>query len=233
MGPLPDDTPEPEDAPPPARILKRRRTIALLRIVLPLAALLLIAAVVVWPKFQGQDRAGFKLNLADVSPTEVEQLTMVKPRFVGRDSKQQPYTITALSATQDHPGADLVHLDHPQADITLESSAWASVTAIRGTYAQKDQILDLDGDINVFHDSGYEFHTEKAEVDLAHDTIDGTVPVRGQGPGGTLEAQGGFTILDHGQTVLFHGPAKMTINPSVKGLTAPPAPKAEPQGSAR
>jgi lipopolysaccharide export system protein LptC len=232
MGPLPTDTPDPGDAPrPPAKLLKRRRTVALLRIMLPLAALLLATLVIVWPKFQGQDRASFKLGSAGTDPKEVEQLTMMKPRFVGLDSKQQPYTVTALSATQDKPGADLIMLDHPQADITLEGGAWATATANSGAYAQKDQILDLAGDINVFHDSGYEFHTEQAELDLANDTMDGTVPVTGHGPGGTIEAAHGFTVLDHGRTVLFHGPAKLTINPGVKGVTAAPAPPGSPSKS--
>jgi lipopolysaccharide export system protein LptC len=245
MGPPPDDVPEPgapdepggppelgEPRRPPSGLAARRRLVVLLRVALPLAALLLIALVVVWPHFQDQDRAGFALNPASVDPREVEQLTMVKPRFVGRDSKEEPYTLTAISATQDHPGADLIHLDHPQADITLSGGSWAIVTALKGTYAQKDQILDLEGDIAVFHDSGYEFHTQKAEVDLAHNTINGVVPVTGQGPGGTIEAENGFTILDNGGTVLFHGPAKTTLNPRAKGLTTAPS-RNRPQGSAR
>lgn len=245
MGPLPDDTPErgepkePGEPPepgearrPPSGLAARRRLVILLRVALPLAALLLIALIVVWPHLQGQDRAGFTLTPASVDPREVEKLTMVKPRFVGRDSKEEPYTLTAISATQDHPGADLIHLDHPQADITLSGGSWAIVTALKGTYAQKDQILDLDGDIAVFHDSGYEFHTQKAEVDLAHNTVNGVVPVSGHGPGGTIEAENGFTILDNGGTVLFHGPAKMTLNPGVKGLATAP-PKGQPQERAR
>lgn len=218
-GPLPSDAPNPGEASRAATaLLKRRRLVTLLRVTLPLAALLLAALVIVWPKLQNHERSGFKLAPSSTDSKEVEQLTMVKPRFVGLDSKQQPYTVTAFSATQDHPGADIIRLDHPQADITLDGGAWATVTALSGNYAQKDQILDLKGDINVFHDSGYEFHTEQAELDLAHNTIDGNVPVTGHGPGGTIDAVG-FTIIDRGQTVLFHGPAKLVINPGVKGLT--------------
>jgi lipopolysaccharide export system protein LptC len=196
--------------------IKHRRLVTLLRIALPMAALLLAAIVIAWPKLQNRERSSFSLTPTHADPKEVEQLTMVNPRFVGLDTKQQPYTVTAKSATQDRPGADIIVLDHPQADILLESGSWVTVTGLKGRYAQKAQILDLAGNIEVFHDAGYEFHTERAQVDLANDTINGDVPVNGHGPGGTIDAQG-FMILDHGQTVIFTGDSKLHLNPGAQG----------------
>lgn len=241
-GPLPNpempgpETPEPSDA---ARLtsFKHQRLVALLRIALPLATLLLATLVIAWPKFQNRERTGFTLSPTLADPKEVEQLTMVNPKFVGLDSKQQPYTVTARSANQDRPGADLVLLDRPQADITLESGAWITVTALNGRYTQKEQLLDLMGDINLFHDSGFEFHTEQAEIDLANNTMSGDVPVTGHGPAGTIDSDG-FMVLDHGQTVLFTGHAKLHINAGAKSVAAPkkstvPAARAPTTGGTR
>jgi len=218
-GPLPSLEPPRADrageTTPPIRIV-RRRYVTLLRIALPLAALLLAALVIAWPQLQNRERTGFSLTPTRTDPKELEQLTMVNPRFVGLDSKQQPYTVTAKSATQERAGADLILLDYPQADILLDNGAWATVTGRYGRYSQKEQILDLEGDINVFHDAGYEFHTEQAQVDLANDTIAGDVPVTGHGPGGTIDANG-FMILDHGQTVIFTGDSKLHLNPGSQG----------------
>jgi lipopolysaccharide export system protein LptC len=197
----------------------RRRYVTLLRIALPMAALMLAALVIAWPQIQNRERVAFSLAPTGNDSKEVEQLTMVNPRFVGLDSKQQPYTVTAKSATQERAGADLILLDHPQADILLDGGAWVTVTGRTGRYSQKQQILDLEGDIDVFHDSGYEFHTEKAQIDLANDTINGDVPVTGHGPGGAIDAQG-FMILDHGQTVIFTGNSKLHLNPGAQGGAA-------------
>lgn len=241
-GPLPNhDVPEPDMSQPgeAARLtsLKHQRLVALLRIALPLAALLLAALVIAWPKFQNRERSSFNLSPTHADPKEVEQLTMVNPKFVGLDSKQEPYTVTAKAANQDHPGADLVLLDQPQADITLESGAWVTVTALNGRYTQKEQLLNLIGDVNLFHDSGFEFHTEQAQIDLANNTMSGDVPVTGHGPAGTIDAEG-FMVLDHGQTVLFTGHAKLHLNPGAKSATATkkspaPAPRTPTTGKTR
>lgn len=196
--------------------IKHRRHVMLLRIALPMAALLLAALVIAWPQLQNRDRTSFSLAPTRSDPKDVEQLSMVNPRFVGLDSKQQPYTVTARSATQERAGADIILLDHPQADIQLDSGSWVTVTGRSGRYGQKTQILDLEGDINLFHDAGYEFHTEQAHVDLANDTIIGDVAVSGHGPGGVIDAQG-FMILDRGQTVIFTGNSKLHLNAIAQG----------------
>jgi lipopolysaccharide export system protein LptC len=217
--------------------IKHRRHVTLLRILLPMAALLLAALVITWPQLQNRDRSGFYLTPTRANPKDVEQLTMVNPRFVGLDSKQQPYTVTARSATQERAGADMILLDHPQADILLDNGAWVTVTGRSGRYGQKAQILDLEGDINLFHDTGYEFHTEQAQVDLANDTINGDVAVNGHGPGGVIDAQG-FMILDRGQTVIFTGNSKLHLNPtaqsgSVGGARRESAPPQSPDRRTR
>jgi lipopolysaccharide export system protein LptC len=216
-GPLPNQEPPADETPVIGGIsstnwLKHRRMVAMLRVALPLATVLLATLVIVWPKLQSRDRTGFTLTPTRVDPREIEQLTMVNPRFVGMDTKQQPYTITANTATQDKAGSDLILLDQPQADLTQKTGAWITVTAKNGRYQQKAQLLDLHGDVNMFHDAGYEFHTEQAQIDFANDNVNGDAPVTGQGPLGTINAQG-FMILDHGQTVMFTGQSKLHINP--------------------
>jgi len=104
-------------------------------------------------------------------------------------------------------------------------------TARNGRYHQKSQILDLEGDINVFHDAGYQFQTEKAEVDLANDTVTGEEPVTGHGPGGTIDATG-FMILDRGGTLVFTGPSKLHLNPGA-GKAEPAKPAGKAGGKAR
>jgi lipopolysaccharide export system protein LptC len=236
-GPLPSQEPPADETPAvggnaSVGWLKHRRLVALLRIALPMAALLLATLVIVWPKFQNRDRSGFTLAPTRIDPREIEQTTMVNPRFVGMDVRQQPYTITAKSATQDKAGSDLILLDQPQADLSQKTGAWITITANSGRYQQKAQLLDLAGDISLFHDAGYEFHTEQAQIDFATDNVNGDAPVTGQGPLGTIDAQG-FMILDHGQTVIFTGKSKLHLNPGHQSAAGNQSRRPQPAGKAK
>jgi lipopolysaccharide export system protein LptC len=76
-------------------------------------------------------------------------------------------------------------------------------------------MLDLTGDVTVFHDSGYEVRTDAAEVDLRAGSAQGDQPVSAQGPAGTLDAVG-FTLMDRGDVVVFKGPARMVLVPTAR-----------------
>ena len=76
--------------------------------------------------------------------------------------------------------------------------------------------LNLEGAVNLFHDSGYEFRTSKLNVDLESGTAVSKVPVQGQGPFGTLKSEG-FRIIDRAQTIFFTGKTKMIIYPGAQG----------------
>jgi lipopolysaccharide export system protein LptC len=64
----------------------------------------------------------------------------------------------------------------------------------------------------VFHDRGYELTTDTAHVDMAAGTAEGNDAVQGQGVFGDVTSQG-FRLLDHGQTIIFTGKAKLHVAP--------------------
>ena len=84
------------------------------------------------------------------------------------------------------------------------------LTAKRGIFGREAEALDLVGSVVLYHDSGYEFLTEKAKIDLSKGTAEGQVPIRGQGPFGNLQAQG-FWLVDKGATIYFTGKSKLVI----------------------
>ncbi len=187
------------------------RFVTLMKICLPAGALALAGLVVLWPQMQDSDK-GFKPGVASVGPQDADHLRMVNARFSGLNKKTLPYTVTAPLAIQDNPQADEIELTNPKTDITLKDGSWLAVTADRGRYFQSRQILDLFGTVNLFHDSGYEFQSTRAHIDLAAGTAEGDQPVTGQGPFGELTAEG-FRISDKGKTILFTGTAKLVIYP--------------------
>lgn len=187
------------------------RFVTLMKICLPAGALALAGLVVLWPQLQVGDK-GFRPGVASVGPQDADRLRMVNARFSGLNKKTLPYTVTAPLAIQDNPQADEIELTNPKTDITLEDGSWLALTADRGRYFQSRQILDLFGMVNLFHDSGYEFQSTRAHIDLVAGTAEGDQPITGQGPFGELTAEG-FRILDKGRTIHFTGKAKLVIYP--------------------
>lgn len=206
----PDTAGEPVSQPP--RLSMRNGYslfVGTLKVVLPALAVAMILLVVVWPQFAPDD-SRFRLGISDLSPDSAGNLTMVNPRFQGRDTEDRPFSVVAKSASQAKSGADRVELDAPKADITLADGAWVALTADNGVFYRDRQQLDLDGHVSLFHDHGFELHTAAALVDLKAGTATSTTPVSGQGPTGHLEAQG-FRLEDKGRTIIFTGNSKLTL----------------------
>jgi lipopolysaccharide export system protein LptC len=87
------------------------------------------------------------------------------------------------------------------------------LSALGGFYSENTQILALRKSVNLYHDSGYEFHTSSADIDLSSGSATGGTPVTGQGPFGQIFSQG-FKILDNGSRIIFTGKAKLVILPA-------------------
>ena len=183
---------------------------------LPLAALLLLSLVVIWPLVTGREE-GFRISFSD-SPDLDGSLRMVNARYLGADDRDQPYTVTAAEVSQTEPNSPLVTLKEVSADVFLEDGGaqWFALSAREGLYERDQRFLDLIGDVSIFSDQGHEFHTERAHVDLAGRTADGDLPVQGQGPLGLLQA-GNFHVDNGEETMFFEGGVTMTIFPGGQG----------------
>ncbi|MGB0671237.1 MAG: LPS export ABC transporter periplasmic protein LptC, partial [Rhodospirillales bacterium] len=185
------------------------RFVAATKVALPIIATIVIALVAIWPYLQSKD-SRFRLSFAALTPQEVAEPSMVNPRYVGSDSKHQIYSVTADMARAQDKDAKIVELEMPKADLTLEDGTWLVLTADTGVFRRDSDSLDLAGAVNLFHDSGYEFRTSFARVQLNNGVAQGAEPIRGQGPFGELEAQG-FRIEGKGTIVVFTGRSRVVI----------------------
>ena len=183
--------------------------VGVMKVLLPATAAALVLLVVAWPRFAIEEE-GFRLSASKLAPSQAESLTMLNARFEGRDEKDQPYSVTADIATQSESDKDLVTLELPKADITLEDGTWLALTARSGEYRKEAQVLDLAGSVNLFHDKGFELRTEAARIRLADGMAEGALPVQGQGSIGTIQAEG-FRVLDRGARIFFLGRSRLVI----------------------
>ncbi len=200
----------------PRMFMRNRYSIfvGFMKVLLPALAAALMLLVVAWPQFTIDD-SGFRLSVSKLAPDQADSLTMLNARFDGLDEEERPYTLTADMATQSDSDKDLVELELPKADITLEDGTWLALTARSGEYRQQSRILDLTGSVSLFHDQGFELRTEAARVDLVKGRAVGALPVQGQGGAGLIQAEG-FRVLDRGARIIFTGKAHMIVNPEAR-----------------
>lgn len=190
------------------------RFVGMMKLLLPMIGLGLIIVVLAWPNGSEQD-SGFQLSFMPSRDDAADQLIMLNPRYIGTDSEQRPFTVTATSAAQDPKDQRRVTLDALQADMTMDDGAWLTVIASGGVYHQSQQTLRLDGPVNIFSDLGYEFHAESALIDLAAGGASSDQPVYGQGPFGSVRSDR-LDVRQHGQRLLFDGNVTMIIRPQQK-----------------
>ncbi|MBL6946938.1 MAG: LPS export ABC transporter periplasmic protein LptC [Rhodospirillales bacterium] len=200
------------------------RFVGMMKILLPVGAVVLVVLVVAWPYLQPSD-GRFLIGFSTLVTTEAESPNIVNPRLVGTDSDDNPFSITADLAKNFRIRKDFwdsgppVELEMPKADMTLDDGSWLVLTASTGLLSPTNKTLELTGDVNLFHDSGYELRTEKATIDLQAGAARSDLPVEGQGPFGNLKAEG-MQLTEKGKTITFTGKAKLVIYPSF-GKAAP------------
>ena len=182
-----------------------------MKYLLPGLAFAMLVLVAVWPRFAPQED-NFRIDLAAVGPAGGAKPQVLNPRLQGIDSEQRPFHITADlgSRSKADGGGEVYDLTNPKADIVLKDGSWIALNGDDGVYESESNILYLTGNVNLFHDEGYEFQTSAARVNLETSTASGDEPIDGQGPFGILNAQG-FQVLESGERIVFTGPAKMTV----------------------
>lgn len=187
------------------------RFVRLAKYVLPLVAGVVMMLVAVWPELKSKPEK-FSLGLSDVKVETAGGQRVINARFTGVDSENRPFSITAESVVQAAGSDNGVQLSQPKADVTLAGDSWVAIAAPKGLFNRDREILDLTGGVDVFHDDGYEFRTAEARLDFSKSSATGDKPIRGQGPFGTVEAEG-FKILGSGESIFFTGKSRLMLYP--------------------
>jgi lipopolysaccharide export system protein LptC len=203
----------------PRRPVRRSRLVAILRVVLPVLALVLVGLVLAWPNIGPVPGV---ISVPTFVPGDADQpdmLRMDSPRYVGQTRSQRPYEVVARAASLDPLKADVVYLEQPTADVVLGDDDQVRLVAASGIYDRGAQRLMLEGGIEVVTGSGYRFVTPSAQADLAQGRVRGSEQIEGEGPAGTLSADR-FDIQDGGEVLRFDGRVRVTLPPSA-GREAP------------
>jgi lipopolysaccharide export system protein LptC len=191
----------------PRAVRRRGRVVRVAKYALPVVALALLSSIAAWPELSRTLERGratwHRLTMVE------DNGAMRSPHYRGFDAQNQPYMISADSA--DRTGPDRYDLRAPRGDLTMNNGTWLQLRARNGVYVQKVDQLDLSHNVTLYRQDGTILNTEAATADMKLGAVSSDVYTHAEGPFGTLDAEG-FTLVDRGGIVQFHGPAKLVMN---------------------
>ena len=166
-----------------SRVRGYTRLIRWMKVLLPVGALLLIAAVF----FIGR---GTEESL--FSPEELARLgagmQLENPRFTGVTEDGDPFVVTARRAVPDGPSPVEIGLEAPEGTITLNDGRTLDGRSMSGLMHRQKEELTLTGNVVITTSDGYRGESDELVIDLDRKEAHSTRPVKGSGPNGTLNA---------------------------------------------
>jgi lipopolysaccharide export system protein LptC len=187
------------------------------RRVLPLLALLVVIALVVWPLLQKKTTAVLEqVPQNKVAPNQPEPaLTVIKPEFKGVDNQQRPYHIVAEKIQQGIDTTQPVTLEHPKANLQLSADTYLNLTANNAIFDRTKNTLQLDGQVTLINQDGYTLTTQNMAIDLTTNHAQTPQAVQLIGPQVNLTGMG-LELTQDAQLLKVQGPAKLVLTPLEK-----------------
>ena len=201
------------------------RRVAFLKRVLPAIGVTLLLLVAGWPRLAPLLES-VRLGFPTIDLREARELRMVNPRYGGLDRYNRPYVVTAAIGRQVPDRDDVMALERPKAVMTAHDGASIVLAAATGIYQSQSQLLDLFRDVNLVHENGTRFVTQRAHANLSDNSAEGHDSVEGHGPSGDITGQG-FRILSNGETIIFTGESSLLFK-GTKSSSTPAEPPALP-----
>ncbi|WP_411819835.1 LPS export ABC transporter periplasmic protein LptC [Hyphococcus formosus] len=204
----------------------RSRLVRRLRVILPITALVLVAAFFFNTQSNTVDDA-FLEDFKDISAS-AEELRMASPKFVGTDGSGKPFEISADTALQHTSEKDTIELEKPRA-VQGENSETTVVTAEKGVYRTETKVLELRDSVTLEHEVGdeiYIFRTPAATVSIDDEIVTSDTGIGGSGPDGRALKADKMKAYNSEGRVVFEGNVHMRIYP--KNVTSS---KDEPNGA--
>jgi len=185
--------------------------IGVMRLVLPIGALLLALVTILWPYLDDREVA-FTLSTDDVAKGE-SSIKMTNMHYVGTDAVNRLFHVQASSGLQDSPKAPRIKLSDISAEMAIEEAGVATVTARTGIYRIEQATLSLVGGVHLSSTNGYSLDMAGAEVDLKNHIANGQGSITGRSRLGALTASRMVIYADE-EVGIFDGGVKLRIVPS-------------------
>ena len=159
------------------------RTVAWLKIVLPIVALGLLSTLFLLSRDREPlEDVPFAVALTE-GQTAREQVG--SPYYAGTTDNGEVLTLTATSA---RPVGDEVEADNVEARIVLADGSQIGLTSNAAVLSNTDETVRLDGAVRIESSTGYVVETQSLTAALNRVEAESAGPVSASGPAGTLKA---------------------------------------------
>jgi lipopolysaccharide export system protein LptC len=212
---------------------RHSRVVRVLRVAVPAAVILSMAAIILVSIFNPFRMLLPKLPI-DMGNLVVSgtKITMESPHMSGYTPDRRPYEVWAKTATQDVTDPDHVELKTLRAKVLMEDQSTVTLDALNGLMDTKQQLLDLHKNIYLQTSAGYEAWLSQAFVDMGKGTVTSDEHVDVKWADGTLSADK-MKITGGGEVVRFDGHVVMNIDKLPPAEGAPQQPAAAAPEAAR
>jgi len=138
------------------------------------------------------------------------KITMEAPKINGFTSDGRPYEFVAQSAAQDITKPDILELKQVHATIRLADQSTMVVTAPRGIYQLKGEMLTLLDNVVMVTSTGYEARMTETLIDTRKGNISSDKPIWVKLLNGFVNAKR-LDVVDNGAVLRFTNGVSMTL----------------------
>ena len=200
---------------------RHSRIVRVLRIAVPAAVILSMAAIIAGVDLQSVPDAVAQAAGRDGKPRRLRHQDHDGiAAYVGYTQDRRPYEVWAKTATQDVTDPDHVELSTLRAKVLMEDQSTVTLDALNGLMDTKQQLLDLHKDIYLQTTTGYEAWLSQAFVDMGKGTVTSDEHVDVKWADETLSADK-LRITGGGEVVRFDGHVVMNIDKLPPAESAP------------
>lgn len=191
------------------RALNHSRRVRLLKIVLPIAAILIAGSFAAYSYLSVPGSVSFDLS---ESAYANGKLVMANPKLDGFTKDNRPYSMSAMRALQHVDQSGIVELEGIDAKLPVSATNFAMIGADRGVYDRDKNILDITSPISVKTTDGMQVTLQSAYLDIEKGLMKTDHPVDIRMDGGQLSAEA-MSVLENGKVVVFERRVKMELRP--------------------
>lgn len=206
-----------------AAALRHSRTVRWLRILLPLAGVVGVAAFFVLTQLGLPIALDLSAARLSVTPNAV---IMEQPNLSGFDADGHEYSVRADRAIQPLTTPDRVRLEAIRATLAAAGQGTTTVSADSGQYDHRDRTLRLEGSIAVQSSEGYALRMTDVDIDFRAGSMQSGNPVTVTYADSEITGQR-FLATDGGRRLLFDGGVRTVVIPPKRDAAAKPAQAAE------
>lgn len=185
--------------------------ITLLKKVVPLLTILVLVSLVLWPILNNKE-GSFTLAM-DRLEVRDENAKLIKPRYVGIDSHNNPVNISAEMAFRKSNDDKEFYLKNLLANMQMQDGTKIEIRATNGMLDSEAQEVAVDGAVTISTENNFSLATVQALFLINEKIASGENGVTGSTPFGTFSADKFHVDIDQ-EIIRLKSNVKMHFDPS-------------------